>query len=126
VTEDEQVRAALDALNESRDAWKALGPDVQGEVMRLARQGEHHPNRRVASTAYRWACTVVAPNETTGKRARDYLRVAAPGVITDVIANLLLGGSGTFGSTLSGVDVATSASERRAAKDIIRVGQPGL
>jgi hypothetical protein len=124
MTEGDEVRIALAALKEARDAWKALGPDLQRDVMSFALQGERHPNLRVASTAYRWACTVVSPNRTSRELARGYLRVAAPGVITDVIANLLLG-SGDFGSTLSGVDLATSAAERRAAKQIVRLGPPG-
>jgi len=106
----------------SRDAWKALPRKVRREVFRYARRGEQHPNLRVASSAYRWACTVIPPEETGADRARDYRSAAAVGVLTDLVFGVLSGGAGA--GTASGAAIGGVAGQRRSAKKIIRVGPP--
>jgi hypothetical protein len=119
VDEGEEVRAALDGLKESRDAWNALGPGVQGEVYRLALQGQHHPNLRVAATAYRWACTVVDPDEDeSGEARRRGYRSAASGALVNATINLLLG---SYASSRQG-----DTYEQQIAKPIVGIGPPRL
>ena len=106
----------------SRDAWKALPRKVRREVFRYARRREQHPNLRVASTAYRWACTVIPPDETGTDRAGEYARATVGGVLIDLVFGVLSGGAG--GGTGTGAAIGGVAGRRRSAKKIIRVGPP--
>jgi len=94
---------------------------VRREVFRHARKGEQHPNLRVATTAYRWACTVVPPDETGGDRARDYSSAGSGGLLIDLVSGLLSGGAG---GNATGAAIGGVAQQRRAARKIIRVGPP--
>jgi hypothetical protein len=106
----------------ARDAWKTLSRKVRREVFRCARRGEHHPNLHVATAAYRWACTVVPPDESVEEVARGYASAAGTGVAIDAIVGSLMGGAPAGNAT--GAAVGGVAAQRRSARKIIRVGPP--
>lgn len=106
----------------ARDAWRSLGRKGHRDVLRRAKRGEHHPHLHTATTAYRWACTVIPPDETAGERARLYGGAAVAGAALELIFDSLLGGGS--GGVATGAAVGGIAGQRRAARKIIRLGPP--
>ncbi|HET6910988.1 MAG TPA: hypothetical protein VFH54_16780 [Mycobacteriales bacterium] len=104
----------------ARDAWRMLSRRDRRDVLRHARDGERHPNLRVASTAYRWASTVIPPGETGADRVRRYGTAGVLGIIFDLAVGALFGGT----SSAAGGAIGVVAANRRMARKILDLGPP--
>ena len=95
--------------------WWALPDATRREVLRLSREGRHHPDREVAWVAWRWAETVLPPGAPEPGRLRN-----------------IAGAAGFWVMIL--IDVATGTDptdppkprwlDRRRARRILRLGPP--
>lgn len=88
------LQARQGELRTAEKSWRNLTRAQRGEVLRLAKHDQIHPDRQVADVAYRWASLKVAAGEG------NFMAKPAFAVPVAVIMLLVPGGGGWAGGTV--------------------------